>query len=86
MSFWLDSFCRTEQARNALLAPDQLAGPAVDGKREMRMGGIARGNAVDGDREEQDQRGGDELVVVDPREKAREAGGFCGWHGDELGC
>ena len=47
-------FCRTEQARNALLAHEQPAGPAVDGKREMRVGGIARGKAIDGDREEQD--------------------------------
>ena len=74
-------FCRTERARNALLAPKQLAGPAVDGKREMRVGGIARGETVDGDREEQDQRGGDGLVVVDPREEAREEGVFCGRHG-----
>ena len=64
-----------------LVAPDQPAGPAVDGKREMRVGGVARGETVDGDREEQDQRGGDGLVVVDPREEAREEGGFCGRHG-----
>ena len=52
----------------------------------MRVGGVASGKTVDDDGEEQDQRGDNELVVVDPREKAREEGGFCGWHSDELGC
>ena len=33
---------------------DQAAGPAVDRTRPDRVGGIARGKAVDGDREEQD--------------------------------
>ena len=64
------------------LAHEQTDGQAVDGKREMSIPiRHTPGEADDNDCKKDDKCDHDGLVVVDPREEAREEGGFCGRHG-----